>query len=135
MGTTVWGRVSEQSRKLALLYAISENHLSPEIGRAAAAVGRTVRHAPDPPHALHGRRATSPTTRFTPSASRRLQMLRKAPGHCLPHSLLLLRMRIAADALRKVVDTLEQRGNIVVHSQPTGGRPTRVYELVEGHRA
>ena len=36
VGTTVWGRVSEQSRKLALLYAISENHRQPEIGREAA---------------------------------------------------------------------------------------------------
>lgn len=36
MGTTVWGRVSEQSRKLALLYAISENRRQPEISGAAA---------------------------------------------------------------------------------------------------
>ena len=32
VGTTVWGRVSEQMRKLAMLYAISENHRSPRIG-------------------------------------------------------------------------------------------------------
>jgi hypothetical protein len=37
VGTTVWGRVSEQSRKLALLYAISQDARSPEIGRGAAA--------------------------------------------------------------------------------------------------
>lgn len=35
VGTTVWGRVSEQTRKLALLYAISENHQSPRISLAA----------------------------------------------------------------------------------------------------
>lgn len=35
VGTTVWSRVSEQVRKLALLYAISENHLAPRIGLAA----------------------------------------------------------------------------------------------------
>ncbi len=35
VGTTVWGRVSEQTRKLALLHAISENHTSPRIGLAA----------------------------------------------------------------------------------------------------
>ena len=34
-GTTVWGRVSEHARKLALLYAVSENHEQPEIGKAA----------------------------------------------------------------------------------------------------
>lgn len=31
VGTTVWGRVHEQTRKLALLYAVSENHLDPLI--------------------------------------------------------------------------------------------------------
>ena len=36
MGTTVWGRVSEQSRKLALLYAASANHEAPKIDGAAA---------------------------------------------------------------------------------------------------
>jgi hypothetical protein len=35
VGTTVWSRVSEQVRKLALLYAVSENHLAPRIGLAA----------------------------------------------------------------------------------------------------
>ncbi len=35
VGTTVWGRVSEQIRKLALLYAISEDHQSPNIGLTA----------------------------------------------------------------------------------------------------
>jgi hypothetical protein len=35
VGTTVWGRVSEQVRKLALIYAISENHLTPRISRVA----------------------------------------------------------------------------------------------------
>ena len=32
VGTTVWGRVGEQVRKLALLHAISEDHESPAIG-------------------------------------------------------------------------------------------------------
>ncbi|UCC31261.1 MAG: DUF3987 domain-containing protein, partial [Phycisphaerales bacterium] len=32
VGTTVWGRVSEQVRKIALIYAISENHVEPRIG-------------------------------------------------------------------------------------------------------
>ncbi len=35
VGTTVWGRVHEQTRKLALLYAVSENHIEPAIDDAA----------------------------------------------------------------------------------------------------
>ena len=37
VGTTVWGRVSENTRKLALIYAVSENHANPVIGRDAVA--------------------------------------------------------------------------------------------------
>ena len=36
VGTTVWGRVSEQTRKLALLHAISRNHLAPIINADSA---------------------------------------------------------------------------------------------------
>jgi len=35
IGTSVWGRVSEQIRKLALIYAISANHVNPSIDRKA----------------------------------------------------------------------------------------------------
>ena len=35
MGTTVWGRVPEQIRKLSLLYAVSASHESPQIDVAA----------------------------------------------------------------------------------------------------
>ena len=41
VGTTVWGRVNEQARKLALLYAISENHAEPIIGAQAASWATT----------------------------------------------------------------------------------------------
>jgi hypothetical protein len=36
VGTTVWGRVSEQTRKLALLHAVSANHAAPRIDQAAS---------------------------------------------------------------------------------------------------
>jgi hypothetical protein len=35
VGTTVWGRVPEQIRKLALLYAVSANHEAPRINMPA----------------------------------------------------------------------------------------------------
>ncbi|TET32867.1 MAG: DUF3987 domain-containing protein [Planctomycetota bacterium] len=39
VGTTVWSRVNEQARKLALLYAVSENHIEPVIGKGATEWG------------------------------------------------------------------------------------------------
>lgn len=37
VGTTVWGRANEHARKLALIYAVSQDHESPEIGGEAVA--------------------------------------------------------------------------------------------------
>ena len=54
VGTTVWGRVSEQTRKLALIYAISENHREPKIDVPAVEWAVEVRHAPGSPHAGDG---------------------------------------------------------------------------------
>ncbi|TET37976.1 MAG: DUF3987 domain-containing protein [Planctomycetota bacterium] len=39
VSTTVWSRVNEQARKLALLYAVSENHIKPVIGKGATEWG------------------------------------------------------------------------------------------------
>jgi hypothetical protein len=63
VGTTVWGRVSEHVRKLALRYAVSENHTQPETarrpsnGRGGSSLSpNTVRHS------VHGARLMWPTT-------------------------------------------------------------------------
>ena len=71
VGTTVWGRVSEQVRKLALLYAISENHQAPRIGLAAVEwASAFVMH--QAPHALHGGgpRRGEPLPRRVPQGGR-----------------------------------------------------------------
>ena len=54
VGTTVWGRVSEHARKLALIYAVSENHLAPQSRRRGGPMGEPLRAASDPADALHG---------------------------------------------------------------------------------
>jgi hypothetical protein len=132
VGTTVWGRVSEHSRKLALLYAISERHESPEIGRAAAEWAvRFVLHQIR--RMLCMVESHVADNAFQALCLKAIRKLSEAPGRRLAHSALLVKMKIAADGFRKIIDTLEQRGSIVMHSQPTGGRTGRVYELIEGH--
>jgi len=128
VGTTVWGRVSEHVRKLALLYAVSENHERPEIGRAAVEWARRF--------VIHQTRrmlfmaqvhvADNP---FHAECLKFLQNLREAPGQELAHSALLKRMRMEAKNFLTLVETLEQQGDIVIRTQPTSGRPSRIYRL------
>lgn len=129
VGTTVWGRVPEQVRKLALLYAASANHQSPRIDVAA------VRWATD--FMLHQTRrmlfmahnhvAENP---FHADCLKLVRKLREAPQHQLAHSVLLKRMKIDAKTFQELVTTLEQQGDLLTMIQATSGRPQRHYRLL-----
>jgi hypothetical protein len=132
VGTTVWGRVSEHARKLALLYAVSENHENPGIGRAAAEWARHI--------VIHQTRrmlfmaqAYVADNPFHAECLKFLQKLRAAPGLELPHSVLLKRMKMEAKNFFALIATLEEQGDIVIRMQPApgSGRPGRFYRLAE----
>jgi len=131
VGTTVWGRVSEQTRKLALIYAVSENHRSPQIGKAAVEwASRFVMHQTKRMlfmAAMHV--AENP---FHAECLKLIKKLREAPDQQLPHSVLLKRMKIGAKAFHDLIETLIQRGDIVPDQVATSGRTGLVYRLASG---
>ena len=128
--TPVWGRASENTRKLALIYAVSENHEHPEIGRAATewASHLVLHQARRMLFMAQSHVADNP---FQAECLKFLQKLRNAPGQELPHSLLLKRMKIDAKSFLGLVTTLEQRGDISIRTQTTPGRSGRFYRLAE----
>jgi hypothetical protein len=130
VGTTVWGRVNEHVRKLALLYSVSENHQRPEIGRAAVEWARSIVNRQTRRMLLMAQSFVADNP-FHAECLKFLQKLREAPGHELPHSVLLKRMKMEAKIFLALVATLEQQGDIVIRMQSTSGRPSRFYRLVE----
>ncbi|HNO79215.1 MAG TPA: DUF3987 domain-containing protein [Phycisphaerae bacterium] len=128
VGTTVWGRVNEQVRKLSLLYAISENHKSPCISLAAAEwATRFVMHQTRRMLFMaYGHVADNP---FHAECLKLIQKLRKAPDHELPHHVLLKRMKIDSKSFRDLIETLVQRGDITIESAATEGRTRTAYRL------
>jgi len=131
VGTTVWGRVSEQTRKLALLYAISENHVSPRIGLAAVQWASAF--------VMHQTRrmlfmaashvADSP---FHAECLKVIEKLREAPGCELSHSVMLKRMKMKAKEFHDLIETLVQRGEVQVVTTPKPGWHMRSYRLIGG---
>ena len=131
VGTTVWGRVPEQIRKLALLYAASASYESPQIDVAA------VRWATD--FILHQTRrmlfmahnhvAENP---FHAECLKLLRKLREAPDGQLAHSVLLKRMKIDAKSFAVLIETLCQQGEIEVVTTPRAGWSVRGYRIVQG---
>ncbi|MCC7350198.1 MAG: DUF3987 domain-containing protein [Phycisphaerales bacterium] len=131
VGTTVWGRVSEQTRKLALLYAISENHRSPRIGLAAVewASAFVMHQTRRMLFMAAGHVAENP---FHAECLKAVEKLRSAPGNELPHSVLLKRMKMDSKSFGMLVETLVQQGDIEITTTAKPGWPIRSYRLAGG---
>lgn len=131
VGTTVWGRVSEQTRKLALLYAISENHQSPRIGLAAVqwASAFVMHQTKRMLFMAAGHVAENP---FHAECLKAVEKLRNAPGNELPHSVLLKRMKMDAKTFAGLIETLCQQGEIEAVTTARPGWHMRSYRLASG---
>jgi hypothetical protein len=130
LGTTVWGRVDEQTRKLALIYAISVNHETPRINAPAVRWARAlVTHQTR--RMLFMARSYVAENPFDKDCLKLIRKLREAGG-ILTHSEALKNMHMQTEMFVKLVQTLEQRGEVETVSQVTSGRPTRQYRLVGG---
>ena len=129
VGTTVWGRVSEQMRKLALLYAISENHREPVITKSAAEwAARFVTHQVRRMLFMAGNHVAENS--YHADCLRLIRKLQETPERQLPHSLLLKRMKMDAKSFQEMITTLEQQGDIATSIVATTGRPQRLYKLI-----
>ena len=131
VGTTVWGRVSEQTRKLALLYAVSEDHLAPRIGLAAVewASAFVMHQTRRMLFMAAGHVADNP---FHAECLKAVEKLRAAPGGELPHSVLLKRMKMDSKSFSMLIETLVQRGDIEISTTAKPGWPIRSYRLAGG---
>jgi hypothetical protein len=131
VGTTVWGRVPEQIRKLALLYAVSVSHETPRIDVAAVrwATEFILHQTRRMLFMAHSHVAENP---FHAECLKLLRKLREAPERQLAHSVLLKRMKTDAKSFSTLIETLCQQGEIEIVTTPRAGWPVRGYRLVRG---
>jgi len=59
-----------------------------------------------------------------------VEKLRSAPGHELPHSVLLKRMKTDSKTFTVLIETLVQQGDVEIVMGSTAGRPSRMYRLL-----
>ncbi len=128
VGTTVWGRVSEQTRKLSLLYAISQSRIDAEIDESAAEWAATfVMHQTRRMlHMAHGHVAANS---FHAECLKVIQKLKEAAGRQLSHSVLLKRMKLDSKTFQGIIETLVQQGDVEFVPIKTGGRSGLQYRL------
>jgi hypothetical protein len=131
VGTTVWGRVSENTRKLALLYAVSADHANPVVGRDAVAwASAFVQHQTKrmlfmaSQHVAEGE--------FDAECLKVIRKLRIAPDGTLAHSTLLKRMKMESRRFQDLINTLVQRGDVQTITTPRAGTAKVEYRLLQG---
>lgn len=128
VGTTVWGRVPEQIRKLALLYAVSVNHEVPQIDVPAVrwATDFILHQTRRMLFMAHGHVADNP---FHADCLRLLRKLQESPDRTLTHSVLLKRMKVDAKVFQALITTLEQQGDVQTVITLRSGSSLREYRL------
>ncbi|EMI43792.1 DUF3987 domain-containing protein [Rhodopirellula sp. SWK7] len=128
VGTTVWGRVNEQTRKLALLYAISANHESPVIDETAAKWAMTlVDHLTQ--RMLFMASSHVAESPFATDCLKVFAKIRKEDNLKIGHSKLLKAMAMEAVLFKKLIATLVERGDIIAEQETTAGRTGTLYRL------
>jgi len=125
---TAWSRTCENAKKLALLYACSENHEDPVIGvpavewATAFAMHQTRRQ-------LYLAQVYVAENPFHAECLKFLRKLREATEGQMARRDLMRAMRCKAADFDQIVGTLYQQGDIVPVDIPTRTKPARGYRL------
>ncbi len=126
-----WSRTHENAKKLALIYACSENHENPTITlpgvewASAFAMHQTRRQL----FLAANYVAENP---FHSECLKLMRKLREAPKQQLSHQVLLKRMKMKTKDFKELVETLVQRNDVDAIPVQTGGRTGLVYRLNAG---
>jgi hypothetical protein len=124
----VWSRAAENARKLALLYACSDNHQNPAISEEAAQwaitfVNHQIRRQ------IYMASIYAAENDFHALCLKVKEKLLHSPGKQLPHSGLLKRMKIDKDAFKKLIETLIEQGDILIKESTSATFKGVVYVL------
>ncbi len=130
-GMAIWARANEKARRLALVYACSENHQNPIITADAANwASHFVDHQTR--RMLYMAVGHVAENEFHAECLKALRKLREAPDKTLPHSTLLKRMKMDAKKFRELTGTLIESRQVVKEEVSTQGRTGLVYRLIGG---
>ncbi len=123
----LWARANEKATKLAMLYAASENVFNPRITSNAAMWGCAVAVYLTK-RMLFMADSYSYVDKFDSDCKRVLKVIRDEKGPC-QHSRISRAVRLPADYLKRVLQTLQEREQVVALAQQNGGRPGIYYQI------
>lgn len=120
---TVWARANEQTRKLALLYAASENHVEPVIGGEAV----TWAHEFVSYQIQQMLRSVENHSAANPFHEMCLKVKNRLRDGASTHRVLMRRMKISGDEFKKIMETLVTQEDVTASDKIGIGKT--VYKL------
>jgi len=127
VGTTVWSRVSENIRKLSLLYAISESGSMPVINADAVDwATKLVMYQVKRMLIVSSEHVADNATETL--CLKLLRIIRKFGGQ-IEHHVLLKKMKIQVKEFVVLIETLKQRKDVVIEHTDTATKPKTIYRL------
>lgn len=125
----IWGRVNENARKLALIYAISESPRQPVVTEAAIQwAERFVTHQAR--RMLFMAKTHVSDNPFHELCQKVKRLLNAQQGRQMARSSLLKRLHVDSAALEKVVNTLALQGDVASELKEGKGPPQTTYTLL-----
>ena len=126
----VWSRAAESARKLALLYACSEDHPNPTISEEAVQWAVTfVNH--QILRQIFMSSIYAAENCFHADCLKLKEKLRNETGKEMSHSKLLKRMKMDRDSFKRIIETLVEQGDISVKESKSATFKGAVYVLRE----
>lgn len=132
ISASVWGRTGEITRKLAMLYACSESHESPEVTLSAVQWGANLM--------LHQSRRMLymaglhvHENAFDELQKKVVNILMDAKDTTTPRRDLMRKLRIKAREFNELISTMAESGMVwVVEGESAGGHPQQFVSLLPG---
>lgn len=129
VATTVWGRATENTMKLSLLYALSEKPRTPSINVAAIEWARAVVFHQIERMLFMAKNYVS-VNPHDRECQKAIRIIREAGGE-IGHQALMRKLKVDVKTLTSVMATLQQRGRVKPPDmKKTATKPGRFYTLV-----
>ncbi len=128
-GMTLWGRVGEHTRKLALIYAVSENHLHPHVTvRGVEWAWEFVSHVTRR-MLFMGREMGNVSGAFEKDCQKIIIALRESPKYTMERTPLYRKLKKPKSYFNELLDTLVETEEIEALEVNTKGRKKHLYRL------
>ncbi len=126
--TTVWGRVNEHTLKLALVYAISENHVNPIVSVKGAKWASKFSFF-QARRMLYNVKHNVSDNEFHSEVQKVLKNIKKSTKKEVSHSFLLRKMRMDSKNFYRLISTMIESGELEVNEKSTTGRTGKFYTI------